>query len=405
MKVSHLLITLYLLFSSLALGDDKLDSYISDIKKEQFKYNYKKNEAESSKLRDSWIAPINLSYTQTKSNPNNNEQIQKNTGINFNQKIFQSGGIYYGIKYANASEKYTNYTIDFTKRKLVKKTISILMQIKQVTLKIKKQELLIKNSQISLEQKKEQYLNGQLDSGFLNNAIIGTNKVIQNLYNLQTNKQRLISSFKAISDMNYKEAYIPFLNKLSQEEFLKYNIVLNLFNSEIKKNGYFQDITRSKYLPVLKVTAGYQWQKSEDKTFFAGSAPISQETEYYSYGFKVNVPIDINSFRDVESSRVNYLKSKVSIIDKKREIKAIYEQVMQNIENLEKKKQLSVENKDLYNSLLQDTKEQFRAGYKASFDVELLQNSLNIEELNVDIYEIDKQLELLTLYEMYKNEI
>jgi outer membrane protein TolC len=102
---------------------------------------------------------------------------------------------------------------------------------------------------------------------------------------------------------------------------------------------------------------------------------------------------------------VNYLKSKVSVIDKKREIKAIYEQVMQNIENLEKKKQLSVENKDLYNSLLKDTKEQFRAGYKASFDVELLQNSLNIEELNVDIYEIDKQLELLTLYEMYKNEI
>ena len=405
MKVLHLLITLYLLFSSLALGDDKLDLYISDIKKEQFKYDYKKNEAESSKLRDSWIAPINLNYTQTKSNPYDNKQMQESAGINLNQKIFQSGGIYYGIKYADASEKYINNTIDVTKRKLVKKAISILMQIKQVTLKIKKQELLIKNSQISLEQKKEQYLNGQLDSGFLNNAIIGTNKVIQNLYNLQTNKQRLISSFKAISDMNYKEAYIPFLNKLSQEEFLKYNIVLNLFDSEIKKNEYFQDITRSKYLPVLKVTAGYQWQKSEDKTFFAGSAPISQETEYYSYGFKVNVPIDINSFRDVESSRVNYLKSKVSIIDKKREIKAIYEQVMQNIENLEKKKQLSVENKDLYNSLLQDTKEQFRAGYKASFDVELLQNSLNIEELNVNIYEIDKQLELLTLYEMYKNEI
>jgi outer membrane protein TolC len=405
MKVLHLLITLYLLSSSLALGDDKLDLYISDIKKEQFKYDYKKNEAESSKLRDSWIAPINLNYTQTKSNPYDNKQMQESAGINLNQKIFQSGGIYYGIKYADASEKYINNTIDVTKRKLVKKAISILMQIKQVTLKIKKQELLIKNSQISLEQKKEQYLNGQLDSGFLNNAIIGTNKVIQNLYNLQTNKQRLISSFKAISDINYKEAYIPFLNKLSQEEFLKHNIVLNLFDSEIKKNGYFQDITRSKYLPVLKVTAGYQWQKSEDKTFFAGSAPISQETEYYSYGFKVNVPIDINSFRDVESSRVNYLKSKVSIIDKKREIKAIYEQVMQNIENLEKKKQLSVENKDLYNSLLKDTKEQFKAGYKASFDVELLQNSLNIEELNVDIYEIDKQLELLTLYEMYKNEI
>jgi outer membrane protein TolC len=405
MRVLHLLITLCLLFSSLTLADDKLDSYISDIKKERFKYDYKKNKAESSKLSNSWIAPINLNYTQTKSNPYNNKQMQESAGINMNQKIFQGGGIYYGIKYADASEKYTNYTIDVAKRKLVKDAISILMQIKQATLKIKKQKLLIKNSQISLEQKKEQYINGQLDSGFLNNAIIEKNILIQNLYDLQTNKQRLISSFKALSDMNYELAYIPFLDNLSQEEFLKYNIVLSLFDSEIQKNKYFKDVTRSKYLPVLNVTAGYQWQKSQDQTFFAGSAPVSQKTDYYSYGFKVNVPIDINTFRDIESSRVDYLKSKISVIDKKRGLIAIYEQVMQNIENLEKKKQLSIENKNLYNSLLEDTKEQFKAGYKTNFDVELLQNSLTIQEFNVKIYEIDKQLELLVLYEMYKNEI
>jgi outer membrane protein TolC len=87
-----------------------------------------------------------------------------------------------------------------------------------------------------------------------------------------------------------------------------------------------------------------------------------------------------------------------------RELKAIFEQVMQNIENFERKKQLSVENMELYEKLLSDTKELYQAGYKTQYDVELLQNSVAIQKSDVQIYELDKQLELLTLYEMYKND-
>ncbi|HEY9202859.1 MAG TPA: TolC family protein, partial [Sulfurimonas sp.] len=117
-----------------------------------------------------------------------------------------------------------------------------------------------------------------------------------------------------------------------------------------------------------------------------------------------NLPIDINTFRDVESSKIDYLKAKLAVEDRKRELSAIYEQVMQNIENLEKKKLLSVENRDIYERLLEDTKELYSAGYKTKYDVELLQNSALIQKSDVAIYEIDKQLELLTLYEMYKDD-
>ncbi len=405
MKVLHLLITLLALSSFLFSADEALDTYISDTKKDKFKYEYEKNEAESSKLRDSWISPLNLNYTYSKSNPFDNKQTQESAGIKMDQKIFQSGGIYYSIKYANASKKYNAYTIDVSKRKLVKDAISTLMQIKQASLKLEKQNLQIDNSQISLEQKKEQYLNGRLDSGFLNNAIIETNLVKQALYDIETNQQKLISTFKSISDRDYKTSYIPKLEIISLEDFLRYNIVLDMSKSEIEKNGYFKDVTVSKYLPVLNVTAGYNWQKSKNQSFSSNVVFAPQETTYYNYGFKVNMPLNINTFVDVESSKVDYLKSKVNVIDKRRELTAIYEQVMQNIENLDKKKQLSIENEDLYESLLIDTTEQFKAGYKTSYDVELLQNSVNIQKLNIKIYEIDKQLELLTLYEMYKHEI
>lgn len=399
MKVLKLSIAFLALCSTtLLLCDEKLEDYISETKKEQFRYDYQKNDAESSKLRDSWIAPLNLNYSYSKSNSYGGDvRINEKTSIVMDQPIFQSGGIYYGIKFAEASKIYADYSIDVAKKKLVKDAISLLMQIKQMDLKREKQNLLIKNAEISLAQKKEDYLNGQLDSGFLDSAIIERNQLIQALYDIETNKERLISKFNAISDMNYKDAAVPSLEIITQKEFLEDNIVLTMSQSEIEKNRHFTDVTMAKYLPKINFFAGYNWDKSE--------IAFQPNEDYYNFGFKANLPLDINSFRDMESSKVDYMKSKLVVEDRKRELRAIYEQVMQNIENFEKKKQLSVENRDIYERLLADTKQLFEAGYKAEFDVELMQNSVEIQKSDVAIYDIDKQLELLTLYEMYKNEI
>lgn len=410
MKVLTHLIALLVLCNTLIAdsdiqNEDSLDKYISENKKEQFKYDYEKNEAEVSKLRDSWIAPFILNYSFSK-----NEQDEKNKGksdweqesasITWNQPIFQSGGIYYGIKYATASGKYANYSVDVQKRKLVKDAISILMQIKQIGYKVQKQELQIKNSEISLQQKREQYLSGQLDSGFLDNAIIERNFVIQALYDIQTAKERLISKFQAISDIDYKEAYIPELTVLSQEQFLGNNIVLKMNESEMKKNLYYKNVTITKYLPKVSFVAGYNWQ---DETKMFGTI-ARNEVNSYNYGIKASIPLDINTLDDVESSKLSYLKAKVAIEDKKRMLIAIYDQVTQNLDNLEKKKALSLENKDIYQRLLDETKDLYGAGHKTEYDVALLQNSVDISKADYKIFEIDKQLELLTLYEMYKKE-
>ncbi|MFT7005251.1 MAG: outer membrane protein TolC [Sulfurimonas sp.] len=402
MKALSLLIALSLLCSTAFAEDENnqsLDAYISKNKKEQFKYDYEKIDAQSSKLRDSWIAPIYLQYTNSKSNPYSGEQTVENAALTISQPIFQSGGIYYGIKYADASRIYSNYSVEVAQRKLVKDAISLLMQIKQIDLKIKKQNFQIKNADISLEQKKEQYLNGQLDSSFLDDAIISRNIAIQALYDIDTTKEKLISQFNVISDMSYEEANIPHLELINEEEFLKYNIVLNMSASEIEKNRYNKDVTIAKYLPQVSLTGGYTWNKYDNY----GSSSLTSETDYYNYGVKATIPLDINTFRDVESSRVDYLKSKLVIQDTKKELYALFEQVMQNIKNFEKKILLSKENKKLYEKLLSDTKSLFNAGYKTSYDVELLKNSVAIQTLDLSIFEIDKQLELLSLYEMYKN--
>ncbi len=407
MRALNLLVLLSLLLSSSLLASENnssLDEYISEIKKEQFSFDYQKNEAENSKLRDSWIAPLNLSYSHSTSNPYSGEQTSQNAAIKMNQPIFQSGGIYYGIKYANALRKYADYSVDVAKRKMIKDAVSLLIQIKQSDYKIKRQELQIKNADINLAQNKEQYLSGQLDSGFLDKAIIDRNSVIEALYDIQTAKERLISSFSALSDLEYQNVTIPHLELLSKEEFLKHNILLKMADSQIQKDSYNKNVTIAKYLPAVSLTAGYNWSKSENNRFSSGMSSFSEEKDYYDYGFKVNMPININTFRDIESAKIDFLKSTVIKEDNKIQLDAIFEQVTQNINNLEKKKLLSVENREIYSKLLKDTKDLYSAGYKTEYDVSMLENSVKISEIDSKIYEMDKQLELLTLYEVYVND-
>ena len=382
-----------------------LEDYLSELKRKQFGYEYEKTDQESSKLRDSWIRPIMLSYSIARQNPFNEQDApeteNQNAAIAIDQPIFQSGGIIYGVKFANATREFSNYSIDQQKRIMIKQTIDLLMQVKQSELTIEKQSLQISNSTINLEQKREQYLNGQLDSGFLNNAIIELNVVKQALFDLETRNYQLIAQFKKLSDLDPKIAKIPFLAIIDEEKFMEQNIDIKLAESESEKNRFNKNITLVKYLPSINLQASYNWQKNE-QVFFINGAPqnaSSPDTTYYRYGLKASMPLDINSFNDFEATKVEYLKSLVVIDDKKRELKLLFDQVMQNLTNYDKKIDLAEENRKLYEELLVDTKDLFRAGYKTQYDVDILSNSMLIEEVNKKIYEVDKQLELLTLYE------
>lgn len=360
-----------------------------------------KAESSSNILRDTWIAPIMLNYSYGVSEAYDNKSTTQKASVSIDQPIFQSGGIYFGIKYAEATRAYANYSVDVAQRKMIKDAVALLMQIKQSTLRIKKQELLIANAAINLEVKTQQYLSGQLDSNFLDDAIVQKNTAKQTLFDLEATKQRVVSQFRVISDLAYESATIPHLELINEEDFLTQNISYELSKSESEKNRYYKNMTIAKYLPKVSVYGGYNWDRSENFTFAAGSLAGTRETDYYTYGLKASMPININTFDDIQTTRVEYLKAKIAESDKQRELKALYEQVMQNIASFDKKIALSQENQEIYAKILSDTKELLRVGYKTSYDVDLLQNSYDIQSLDVAIFELERQLELLNLYEMY----
>lgn len=423
MKGSHAFAALWLLCSGLLAAEqnadvalemqphskqtrpsDSLEAYLSLLKREAFGYDYAKTEQESAALRDSWINPIVISYTLNRQNPYNEkgapETQQESASIAIDQPIFRSGGIYYGIKYAEATRDVGMLSIEQQERTLIKQAVELLMQIKQSNLGIEKQKLQVDNTDINLLQKREQYMSGQLDSGFLNNAIIERNVAKQTLLDLQTAKERLVSAFESISDLDYRTAKIPFLAMVDESRFMDETIDLALAQRQREQERYNKDVTLAAYLPSINLQASYNWQKQEKSV----ATFVSGETTYYRYGVKASMPIDFNSVNDYEASKLAYLKAQVLIDDTKRALRALYDQVMQNLENIGAKLELSKENETLYATLLRDTQEQYEAGYKTKFDVELLANSKRIETLNQRIYEIDRQLELLNLYEKLSGE-
>ena len=376
-----------------------LQGYLSELKEEQFALEQRRIDAQSSSLRDSWIQPIRLRYSYTKSDPYGSDQTAKNAAITIDQPIFKSGGIYYGIKYAEASRSNAGDTLEQQRRALIREAVSLLMQIRQSDLRIAKQELVIANAAINLEQKRELYLNGQIDSGFLNSAMIEANVATQALFDMQTAKERLVSRFHTLSDLDPGTAPIPTLSLVEEEPFLTRNIDLRRMESEAEMQRYGESVAYAKYLPQLNLVAGYNRDESEGMLLGGSFALPDTKTEYYNYGLKLTMPLDINSISDVEAARVARLKSQILLDDTKREQRALYEQVSQNLKNYDRKIALAVSNRELYGELLRETQELHAAGYKTEFDVQNLENSVSIQELDTRIFELEKQRELLNLYE------
>jgi len=375
------------------------EGFLSNLKEQRFTYDYEKVKLQSDMLRESWLQPIVASYSYMKNDQYNGDAEIRNMSISIDQPIFQSGGIYYGIKFAEASRKYSNLTVDAARTKMIKDTVSMLMQIRQNEFRLEKQKLLVENAKLNLELKTEQYIHGELDSGFLDNAIIEKNLQMQVLYDLEAGREKLLSAFSSLSDLDPKTVQLPQLELISSETFEEHALDLDLARSDIEKNRWNANVTRAKYLPKVSLSASHAWDKMVNPAFIGKPMNATFDTSYTSYGVKASMMFDFNEFRDMEYSRVEYLKSQTVLADTKREMKRLFDEVKANLDKSDKKIILAEDNRQLYQKLLDDTKELFKAGYKTEYDVNMLQNSASIQSFEKKIIELDRQLELLALYE------
>jgi outer membrane protein TolC len=373
---------------------DELPDILSENKSKIFNYQKEKNQIESDKLQKSWISPIVVSYKK-----NYSEQLisgRVDTGsfsIGIDQPIFKSGGIYFAIKYADAIRGLNGTSIEIQKRAMIGNALSILYNLKKMALNQKKLRLLVKNDNIDILQKRDSYDSGLIDSSFLDQSILKKNSDEIQLLDIELSIQKLKNDFYLLSDKNPSSIKLPKLKLIKESRYKGKNLELVKEKFAVREKSYSSKMTWTKYLPTISIQARYT--DSDPSAIFVN--PNLKEA-YNSYGFTISMPISINSLRDIESSKVSYMEAETKLMDKKKDIENEYKLVLKNLAILDKKISLSKKDEKLYKSLYKSTKNLQKAGEKTKLDTELMGNSLKIKKYDQQIYRIDKELQLLSLY-------
>ncbi len=395
MKGSNVLKKLWLLSNllllPLAAGSD-LANYLSREKNLIFDYQEEANRLESAMLRKSWISPLMLSYGESRSDqPWGKEARDRTFSVGISQPIFKSGGIYYAVKFANAQEGATAAQIRLQRRQMITQAIEVLFDLRKNRLQQRQLRLKIRNDEIDIRRKREQYDAGVIDSSFLNQAILQRNQDRTSLLVLQLAEKNLRNAFSLLSDKNPDGLRLPHLRLISRRRYRQNNLELEAQRLQLAGSEYNSKMTWSKYLPTLSVNANYYDTDSNRPL-------IGVHDDYYRYGFQISMPLSVNAPQDIEAGRVRYLQQAVQLQDMRKSVASEYKLVLDTLAIIDKKIALARSDEKLYRSLLRSTREQAQAGQKTQLDVETMRNAMEMAKLDAKVYEVEKQIELLKLY-------
>lgn len=371
-------------------AQNDLQNYLSREKNLIFDYQELKNQLEMDKLHDSWISPIMLSYQENwTTQPLSGTQSSSAFSIGIDQPIFKSGGIYYAIKYSEILRNANAHAIAIQKRQLIGQAIDILYSIKKLKLQYQKLRIMVRNDKIDIRRKQENYDAGVLDSSFLDQAILKRNQDEAQMLDIELNLATLRNGFKKLSRKNPDGLRVPHLRMISLKNYKRNNMDLTLKQLRALEQEYSSKITWAKYLPSVSVNARYTNTNMHTPGL---------DDDYSTYGFKISMPLNINSMTDIESSRVSYLQSVTELQDSRRAAGLEYSIVRKSLSIIDRKIALAKKDEALYRRLYKRTKDLVKAGEKTQQDVETMHNSLEIKKLDRKIYAIDKQQQLLNLY-------
>ena len=371
---------------------DELGEILSTKKSMIFDYQMQTNELESDKLSKSWVNPVMLRYNRSYSTQFGDTKDSSSFTVSIDQPIFRSGGIYYAIKYSEALREANSAEIRLQRRMMIADAVTTLFNIHKNRLQQKKMRYQINNDKIDIRQKRDSYNAGLLDSSFLDQAMLKKSQDETTLLELQLGLRAYQQQFSLLSDKNPDTQKLPNLKLVNKKTYKDANLELQRDRQKALEMSHNQKMTWAKYLPAVSLQGTYI-----DNTY-ANPVFSTFESQYYNYGFSVSMPLDINTFDDIEASKVAKLQAEVEVLDREETVDQEYEWIISNLEILERKIALAREDEKLYENLYEVTSNLAKAGEKTSLDAEVMQNTLQIRKLDQKIYAIDKQIELLKLY-------
>jgi outer membrane protein TolC len=386
-----------LIFAAVLANASELENLLNNNYNELFNLELQKSLKEKDYNSLSWVAPVQISYTRSFDNTIPNSSNARGTlNISINQPIFKSGGIYYGIKSAQSGYNLSKLNIIKQKNELIATAIELLFKIKQTKLNIAKLNLQIKNAQIEIKQKSELLNAGLENSISLDNAYVKKDEATILMLQSKSALKELIAAFKKISDKDPNSLKVPKLKLIDEDKFLKENLDIKVANANAINSKNLAKLSASKYLPTI--SAGVNYSKFN-------RADLRGKSSVTNYNLTISMPLSINTSNDLQIAKLNALIAKVKAKTAFRDAKINYNLIKSKIKIINEKIALSKKEANIYFRLYKSTKNLYLAGQRSKSDVELFKNSYKIKKLDVKIYRIEKEIELLKLYKKIANEI
>jgi len=370
-------------------------SILSDTKDDIFNQQTQKSLKESNKLKNSWVSPIQIKASTKKSVSNKITTKTKSLTFSWKQDIFRSGGIYYAIKYAKAIGIYNLDLIKQQKLNLIKQAFTLKTEILKNKLLLAQQKLQLANIEINVKVIKDNYLAGNADISDMNNILVQRDNKKMAILDLEKSIKSQERELNKLTNKDFNVNQIPLISK---DEYIKQNINIISLKDKAKSNYFSYKSTLASYLPkiTLNLSASHIDSNSELKTQTYNDKPWSAE-------LSLSMPLNINYSNDIESKKIDYLKSKLDINDKKNELIQNYDEIISNINFIKEKIKVAKEIENSYKTLYKVVKNQYKAGLKTIYDVESLKNSLKIQKLQIEIEKYNILLEKIKLYFDIKN--
>lgn len=389
----------YLLFATL-LSQTLLNAQenpLSTLKQESLTLKRQQAESDLNTATKSWISPLmlNLSINHNHDATDNDTNVQ-NGSLQWNQDIFRSGGIENSIVQAKANSASTLLGIDIQEAGYYKQIFTFKTQIMRDTLKVKQNELTLKNSEIDLMMTKAKYKAGLSDLSQLNQMTLNRDTAKTNLITIKNSlKSEAFELQKLTGTHSVENIEIPEMKMPSSQEYLTLNLELQQYSKQESANEAALKVKNSSYLPKLTFNSSFGYAKNE----YSSALLSNTQGNVYSYGLSLSMPLfDITKQSNIESSKLQYLQTKSAQNDRRLELQNQYDEHINNIKDFQDKIDVADEMIKMYDELYGFTKGQVGAGFKSQYDLESLANSSSIQKYEKQIQNYNIQLEKIALY-------
>jgi outer membrane protein TolC len=359
------------------------EDIIKDTQKSILQNTLHKSLKESNIKKDSWINPLGIEATTSKSKAvGNKDSLSSNkVGINLEQEIFKSGAILSTIEKGKNLEKLSRVNYKKQKSILLSSIYGYVISLNTLDLKYKRAKLLIDNKDIEISKKLDYYNNGLIDISELDESVIELSELKNGIEDLKIEKAKLIKELKRLSSKEYKDISLLSLSNISASRYLNNNHNIESKKLELEDIKLDESITASSYLPKLSLYGTYGYDATQEQ----------KNDDYYTYGLKLSIPLDYNSSKAKERAKLNKLIATSQLQDIKEYEQDSYNSANQNLGYIDNKIKNSKTILKRYNSIYSSVKNMYDNALKSKSDVITLQNRIKVVKLDINLLEYEKK--------------